>query len=283
VLPSAPQQIVPLLGLASALLLAYRGMLAALLALAALWTVQSVMGDYFPNLRIGVSEVLVMLGFAALGIALRNQLLGGSQRWWSAAWAVYIAVVVAVMIDAGVPFFSVHLPIVLAIVVVVGLAAARLHSWIHRGRSEPHAGWVAMLSLVALLSLVWAHLVVMKDAVIQLIAAATVGPMIDRPEEWWVIGLFSILLLWLLLSSLQVLVVRISACIDDLRRAARVAMALLRGQPVSAEAPAARRADVDVRWWHPVHLIGALRSLTKWAGIAIEVAAAARPIAEYGE
>jgi len=272
----------PLLGFASAFLLTYRGTLAVLLILAALWTLQSFIAGYFPNLRIPVSEVVVMLGFAALGVALRNQLLGATERWWSTAWAVYVAVVIAVSIKIGIPFFSVYFALFLAIAVAVGLGAERFHSWIHGKQPVSHAGWHALFSLTTVLSLIWSHLGAMKDAVRQLISAATVGPMIHGLDEpWWLIALASMFTLWLLLSALQVLVTRIPECVVDLRRSFSGIKALIRRQPMPAESSGMSRDDRVFRWWHPVRLLKTLRSLVKWVSIAIVVAAAARPTLEF--
>lgn len=274
----------PLLGIVSAFLLAWRGVLGALLVLIACLTLRSLIDGHFPILRIPVSELVVMLGFAGLGIALRNRVFGTDQSWWSTSWAAYLGVVITLALSFGVPFFSVYLPTILGLAVAAGLGAQRFRNWL-RGRSvKPNPGWAALLVLITLLTTIWSHLALLGGALLQLAGAATVGPMLTDFEDRRVIGFLSLVALWIALTALRVLVAKLPACIEDLRRAWQVAKALITRQPVPGEPEGPTATGKPRRWWHPARVLGVLQTVTMWAGIAIAVASVVRPtLDEAGE
>lgn len=131
--------------------------------------------------------------------------------------------------------------------------------------------------LIALLTTIWSHLSLLGSALLQLMGAATIGPMLTDLEEGRVIGLLSLLAVWITMTALRGLVAKLPACIGDFRRTLQVARALITRQPVPDEPERSTATRKSRRWWYPPRMLGVLQTITMWAGIAIAVASVARP------
>jgi hypothetical protein len=218
----------PLLGFVSAFLLGRRGVLTGLAALAGLWVLDSAVEGYFPRLVLPAGDLLALLGFAALGVGARNRQLDTSQRWWSTGWAVYLLLVLIITLQSLPPNLAAYLPLVLAGAIGLGWGLVRLRRWLHGRPIRPSPGWVALFSLVGVLTVVRSHLGAMWEALRQLAGAGGVATALTLLEDAWGMVFAALLTLWLLLSALQVLVARLPELIADLRRAWELLTAVLR-------------------------------------------------------
>jgi hypothetical protein len=275
-----------LLGFAAALLPGRRGVLVALAALLGSLALESAIRGHWPHLVIPAGDLLVLLGFAALGVGARDRLLGTSSCWWSTGWAVYLTLVVVLAIDLGLPPFTVYLPLLVAGAIALGWGAQRLRRWLHGRDLRPSPGWVALFTLAGTLSLVWSHIGSMWQALVQLATAGGLAATLTLLEDTWTVVFAALMTLWLLLTALKVFVEHLPAFLADLRRAWQALVALLRRRPL----PSAGVAEPDasgtspdaaaVPWWHPARMLKLLRAVTQWVAVAVVVAALWRPAAE---
>jgi hypothetical protein len=272
----------PLLGFTAALLGGYRGVLLALLGMALLWTLGAAIQGHLPNMLIPYSGVLVLIGFASLGIVARNRLTGNADRWWSTGWAIYLFLVLWLVFSLGMRATSVYLPFIVAVAVLVGLGAQRLRHWLYAGRVKPNPGWIALLTIIGLVEVLRGHVGAMAEAVKQFAAAATIGPMLEEfDDSWWLVALLALFTLWLFLTALKAFVTAIPACIADIRAAFAALVALLTGRPVRPAPQPDPSAEQERRWWHPVTLLAWLRTGTVWVGLLLALGALGRPIVGY--
>ncbi len=276
--PTIPlrMSLVPLLGLVTALLFSYRGIFLALSAVPLLWVLEAIIRGYFPGMMLDLGAVFVLFGFSALGLAMRASVLGITLRWWSTAWAVYIGFTV-VAFAALEPPGAAWLPPFLIAAVLVGLGTIRFRNWLQGRPSKPHSGWIALLSLAAILWTVWSSFSQMIDAVVQLGAAATIGSIIDDLEDWLLLAAGGFLALWLILTALEVLVNTWPQCLQDLRRLRKVTTCLIskRNTPPPDIEPAGEPPNV-LLWWHPSRPLIYLKKGTVAIAVIIMISASSR-------
>jgi hypothetical protein len=287
--------LIPLLGFAAAFLPGRRGVLPALAALVGFLALESAIRGHWPHLVIPAGDLLVLLGFAALGVGARNRLLGTSSRWWSTSWAVYLTLVVILAIDLGLPPFTVYLPLLVAGAIALGWGAQRLRRWLHGRDLRPSPGWVALFALAGALGLVWSHMGSMWQALVQLATAGGFAAKLTVLEDAWTVVVAALMTLWLLLSALKTFVEHLPAFLADLRRAWQALVAFLRRRPLaspsgvdtgadgSAVATGASAAAPALPWWHPARMLKLLRTVTQWVAVAVVAAGLWRPTAELIE
>jgi hypothetical protein len=268
----------PIVGFFSGMFWAGRGYLAAFLATTVMLALGAIVRSDITRFEIPFSEIFVMAGFAAAGIIARNHLLSRDDIWWSASWAVYMALVAWCSIAVGIAPHSVSFALVVVLAAIAGLGAQWLRRWLHGHRVQPNPGWVALATLVALVTSVSSHIAPMWDAVQKLVAASTFGPMLDDiEEEWWVMALFAIFLFWIFVAALRVLVASAGRCWADIKKCILVLRALIKKQPMPAPSSAAAAEDETAAWWHPDRILRLLMIGTAWVGCLLAVAVLFRP------
>ena len=271
----------PLLGLISTLLFAHRGALLAVSAVSLLCVGEAAIAGYFPfMMRLDVDAPLVILGFAALGLALRGQVLGTPLKQWSSGWAVYVGLALMVYVQLE-PRGHAWLPLFLIAAVFTGLGAIRLRNWIQGRIVAPHPGWIALLSILVLLwtvwSSIWASVWAMASAIKQLGAAATVRAVIDDLDQWMILAVGGCVILWLSLSAMEVLASSAHKCLADVRRLVEVITHLLKHRALPP--PGTDTPDETLRplpWWPPTWLLSHLKRGTVLIAVLLVIATSGR-------
>jgi hypothetical protein len=145
----------PCAALMGGLLLRWRGVLLVLLLYLVFLVLDALIRADFdivdPRFLIYVRDPTAVLGFGALGIGLRNRILGTHDVWWSWQWASYIVIMVAVLpvffsLDSALGFLWLLLTLIGSVVIGKWLAALRKR---YLGWLPTHGGWLALLGLLA--------------------------------------------------------------------------------------------------------------------------------------
>jgi len=270
----------PCAALTAALLLRYAGVAVVLAMVAFFWILDGVIRAGFdwsgPRIIFAIHEPITVLSFGALGLALRNRLLGTSDVWWSPRWASY-AVVLSVSVPMLFSWDSLWDFLWASLTFAAGLVLGHLATKFRKkylGWLPKHGGWVAMFSVLALALVIWAA----RSTIVQMLSI-TWGWMIDARESvgagdgWGTLNFeetlptFALLIgsaAWL--STLSVLIRRLPDCWRDLQALWRVARRRA-GSPAQA-APAEEHRWNEYTAW----IISSLRTVVTVAAVMLLVA-----------
>ncbi|MES2626535.1 MAG: hypothetical protein V4628_14720, partial [Pseudomonadota bacterium] len=236
----------PCAALLGGLLLRMRGVLLVLVMLLVFVLLDALIRANFefllPQFSFVVREPAAVMGFGALGIALRNRLLGTRDVWWSWQWASYIVITIVVIpiffsLDSFFGFLWMVLSMIGSIVLGQWLAALRKR---YLGWLPSHGGWLALLGVVVSIVLI----VRSRETITQMVAtiyewSATTITSVQAGEGWdtpdgdeTIAVIFLAAGCALFLAVLRRFLRDAPACVRDIR----ALFSALRGKPLVAEA-----------------------------------------------
>jgi len=268
--------VIPLLGFMSALLLAYRGIALSLVLVFSAWILESIVGGWFPGMPMNLGYLVSLLSFAALGLAIRSEVLGTPLKWWSGGWATYIVLALVVVVPLGAETGMAFIPLFMLGAILLGMGAARILQWVHGKHTRLHPGWAALLVVIGMVSVLVSNIALIGDAITQLAAGAAFGAIIEE-LDLLLFGLFALVYTWLLFTALEVLATKLPACLADIRQLYRASRSLIKREPIPVleDVPNPRK---EPSWWYPTRLLRYLRMVTFWLGFVAIVSAGTRAI-----
>jgi hypothetical protein len=269
----------PCAALLGGLLLRYRGALLVMLLVPLLWGLEGLSRSRFDfsasRMLFTLHEPLVALGFGVLGLALRDRALETSTVWWSTRWALYVLLLLVVLPAVIAPQTPLQF-LALALGVLGGIALGLLAAWISKrflGSLPTHGGWLSLISLLILGTLLWQQrtlittLVNMPEVMREIISALSQAKgRLELSNQTLIFPTVALVFLWLLLSAAYGFLRQAPDCARDLKELARVIRIRRRAAPKHGRRDDARPEVRRVRgkgrgWTMLVDTVGATRHL----------------------
>lgn len=276
----------PCAALLGGLLLRYRGLFMVLVLVPLFWWLDGLLRSGFnfrtPWLFLPLHEPFSVLGFGALGLALRDIALR-TRTVWSRRWTLYVLLFLLVLPSWIAPNSPLQV-LLLALGFVGSIVLGTLTAWLSKrllGWLPTHGGWLSLVSLLCLGALLWQHYATativfggMPQLFAEILRGLSGGEVdLELANDTLIFPTMGLVFLWLLLSAAYGFLRHVPDCARDLKGLARALHMTLPGMEDGRDDDAQPQAPLlrvsTCLWMLLVQIVGVVRYLALGLAIAL--------------